>query len=70
MPPIPDGHTIFVLATTALALYLFTRDRLPLEASSLAILVILILSFQLFPYESHGEVVGTEHFLLGFATRR
>ena len=66
MPPLPDGHTIFVLATTALALYLFTRDRLPLEASSLAILVILILSFQLFPYESHGEVVGTEHFLLGF----
>jgi len=66
VPPIPDGHTIFVLATTALALYLFTRDRLPLEASSLAILVILILSFQLFPYESHGEVVGTEHFLLGF----
>ena len=66
MPPLPDGHTIFVLAITALALFLFTRDRLPLEASSLAILVILILSFQLFPYESHGEVVGTEHFLLGF----
>ena len=66
MPPIPDGHTIFVLATTALALYLFTRDRLPLEASSLAILVILILSFQFFPYESHGEAIGTEHFLLGF----
>ena len=66
MPPLPDGHTIFVLGLTALALYLFTRDRLPLEASSLAILVILILSFQLFPYESHGEVVGTEHFLLGF----
>ena len=66
MPPIPDGHTIFVLATTALALFLFTRDRLPLEASSLAILVILILSFQFFPYESHGEVIGTEHFLLGF----
>ena len=66
MPPLPDGHTIFVLATTALALYLFTRDRLPLEASSMAILVILILSFQFFPYESHGEVIGTEHFLLGF----
>ena len=66
MPPLPDGHTIFVLALTALALYLFTRDRLPLEASSLAILVILILSFQIFPYEAHGEVVGNEHFLLGF----
>ncbi|MDE0001612.1 MAG: SLC13 family permease [Rhodospirillaceae bacterium] len=66
MPPLPDGHTIFVLATTALALFLFTRDRLPLEASSLAILVILILSFQFFPYESHGEAIGTEHFLLGF----
>ena len=66
MPPLPDGHTLFVLAVTALALFLFTRDRLPLEASSLAILVILILSFQFFPYESHGEAIGTEHFLLGF----
>lgn len=66
MPPLPDGHTLFVLAITALALYLFTRDRLPLEASSLAILVILILSFQIFPYETHGEAIGTEHFLLGF----
>ena len=66
MPPVPDGHTIFVLALTALALYLFTRDRLPLEASSLAILVILILGFQFFPYEVHGEFLGTESFLLGF----
>ena len=66
MPPVPDGHTIFVLALTALALYLFTRDRLPLEASSLAILCILILGFQFFPYEVHGEFLGTESFLLGF----
>ncbi len=55
-----------MLGLTALALYLFTRDRLPLEASSLAILVILVLSFQLFPYQADGETLGTEIFLLGF----
>ena len=66
MPPVPDSHTIFVLALTAFALYLFTRDRLPLEASALAILVILILGFHLYPYEVDGEAIRTEAFLTGF----
>ena len=66
MPPVPDSHTIFVLALTAFALYLFTRDRLPLEASALAILVILILSFQLYPYEVDGGFLETSAFLTGF----
>ena len=66
MPPVPESHTIFVLGLTAFALYLFTRDRLPLEASALAILVILILSFHLFPYEVNGEALRTEAFLTGF----
>ena len=66
MPAVPDSHTIFVLALTAFALYLFTRDRLPLEASGLAILVILILSFHLYPYEVDGEAIRTEAFLTGF----
>ena len=66
MPPVPDSHTIFVLALTAFALFLFTRDRLPLEASALAILVILILSFQLYPYEVDGGFLETSAFLTGF----
>lgn len=66
MPDLPDSHGIFVLLLTGFALYLFTRDRLPLEASGLAILVILILSFQLFPYESGGQPLSTTRFLTGF----
>ena len=46
---------------------LFTRDNIPLESSSLAILVILIAGFQLVPYEKAGEVVlGPIDFFAGF----
>ena len=66
MPSLPDPHAIFVLLLTPLALYLFTRDRLPLEASALAILVILVLSFQLFPYYVNGGRLSSTAFLAGF----
>ncbi len=66
MPILPDPHGVFVLLLTPLALYLFTRDRLPLEASGLAILVILVVSFQLFPYEANGERLEPTSFLAGF----
>jgi di/tricarboxylate transporter len=48
------------------ALYLFTRDRLPLESSSLAVIIALIAGFQLFPYEVDGVPVDPAQFLLGF----
>ena len=66
MPALPDPHGVFVLLLTPLALYLFTRDKLPLEASGLIIIVILVLSFQLFPYEVNGERLAPTSFLAGF----
>jgi len=66
VPNLPDNHGIFVLLLTGFTLYLFTRDRLPLEASGLAILVILITSFQLYPYEADGGVLAPTIFLAGF----
>ena len=48
------------------ALFLFTRDRLPLESSSLAVIIVLIAGFQLFPYEVDGVPVDPAQFLLGF----
>lgn len=66
MPAPPDPHGVFVLLLTPLALYLFTRDKLPLEASGLIIIVILVLSFQLFPYEVNGERLAPTSFLAGF----
>lgn len=68
MQPItPDAHGIAVLLLTIVALFLFTRDRIPLESSSLAILVILVAGFALFPYVKDGEVaVGPRDFFAGF----
>ena len=68
MQPItPDVHGIAVLALTVVALYLFTRDNIPLESSSLTILILLTAGFQLFPYVKDGEVaVGPLDFFAGF----
>jgi di/tricarboxylate transporter len=37
---------------TGVALFLFTRDRVPLEGTALAVLTLLVLGFYLFPYGS------------------
>jgi di/tricarboxylate transporter len=67
MQPIaPDAHGVAVLLLIAVALFLFTRDRLPLETSSLAILIILVVGFQLFPYEIDGAPLGPAQFFSGF----
>ena len=44
-PITPDVHGVAVLLLTVVALYLFTRDTIPLESSSLAILIILTAGF-------------------------
>ena len=62
----PDAHGIAVLVLTVLALFLFTRDRIPLESSSLAILIILVVGFELFPYVRDGESLGPAAFFAGF----
>ena len=62
----PDIHGIAVLLLTVVALFLFTRDWLPLETSSLAILIILTAGFQLFPYETGGAPLGPVQFFAGF----
>jgi len=59
----PDGHAIAVLLTTVLALYLFTREKIPLELSSLGLIVVLSVGFSLFPYPG----VAPTDFFLGFA---
>ena len=69
MPPIPDFHTLFVLLVTIFALYLFTRDRLPLEASGLAILTLLVVVFELIPYGPAGDELSSERLLSGFSNQ-
>jgi di/tricarboxylate transporter len=66
VPALPDPHTIFVLLLTGVALYLFTRDQLPLEASGLTILIVLMVTFQLFPYDGASGTIRPQTFLAGF----
>ena len=62
-----DAHGVAVLLLTVIALFLFTRDRIPLESSSLTILILLVGGFALFPYERDGvTVLSAEHFFRGF----
>lgn len=62
----PDSHGIAVLLLIVVALFLFTRQRLPLESSGLAVLVALVVGFELFPYEVDGAALGAADFLSGF----
>lgn len=67
MQPITaDAHGVAVLLLTAVALFLFTRDRLPLETSSLAVLIALLAGFQFFPYERDGVALHAVDFFAGF----
>ena len=67
MPLFP--HTLFVLLVTVFALYLFTRDRLPLEASGLAILTLLVVVFEIAPYGPPGGELSSERLLSGFSNQ-
>lgn len=65
-----NPHSAAVLLLTVLALILFTRDKIPLETSSLFVLAILAAGFELFPYtysgEREGETLHAIDFFSGF----
>ncbi len=62
----PDSHGLAVLLLTAAALFLFTRDRIPLETSSRVVLIALVVGFQLFPYSSGEVTIRAPDFFAGF----
>jgi di/tricarboxylate transporter len=67
MPPPPDPHGIAVMILAVIALFMFSRDRFPMETSALVVLGILILGFEFFPYVSPtGQTLTTASFLAGF----
>lgn len=62
-----DPHAIWSLALTVVALVLFTRDRIPLETSSLVVIVILAVSFSVVPYQNDaGQTLDPISFFSGF----
>ncbi len=62
----PSGHALAVMVLTAVALFLFTRERIPLETSSLAVLALLAAGFELFPMPAGGPQLHAEDFFHGF----
>jgi di/tricarboxylate transporter len=66
MPPLPDQHALAVLVLTVVALFLFTRERIPLETSSLVVLVLLTIGFEWFPYQGASGPLHTVDFFSGF----
>ena len=62
-----NPHAIAVMMLIAVALVLFTRDNIPLETTSLVVVVMLAAGFQLFPYiQPNGQELEPSDFLLGF----
>ena len=59
----PNAHAIATMLLTVLALWLFTRDRIPLELSSLGLIALLATGFSLFPFAD----IEPTNFFRGFA---
>jgi di/tricarboxylate transporter len=66
LPLPPNPHTIFVLVLIVIALFLFSREKIPLESSSLFVLVALSVGFELFPYHTGDTVLHAVDFFSGF----
>jgi di/tricarboxylate transporter len=63
---LPNSHALAVMLLIIAALVLFSRERIPLQTTSLLVIVALTVGFTLFPYEADGEVVQASDFFLGF----
>lgn len=55
-----------MLLITTIALYLFRRDDIPLETSSLSVLVVLCLVFTVFPFNIDGKHLEPSSLFFGF----
>jgi di/tricarboxylate transporter len=65
-PQVPNMHALVMLLMTGVALFLFSREKIHLESSSLAILVMVVVGFQLFPFEGARGTVEPMTFFYGF----
>lgn len=65
-PQVPNMHALAMLLMTGLALFLFSREKIYLESSSLAILVMVVVGFHLFPFEGARGTIEPMTFFYGF----
>jgi di/tricarboxylate transporter len=65
--PMPEPHAIAVMLFTLVALYLFSRDSIPMETSSLLVVAALAIGFSVFPYRvPEGGELDPIRFFAGF----
>lgn len=62
----PEPHAIAVMALTVIALYLFSRESIAIETSSLLIVAILAIGFSIAPYRAGSEALDPVQFFAGF----
>ncbi|WP_154224621.1 SLC13 family permease [Marinicella rhabdoformis] len=61
-------HAFAVMILTVVALFMFAREQIPLQTSSLFVLVALIAVFHLFPFiQEDGSLLEAKIFFQGFA---
>ncbi|RPH98516.1 MAG: SLC13 family permease, partial [Lysobacterales bacterium] len=63
---LPNSHALAVMVLIIAALVLFSRERIPLQTTSLLVIVALTVGFTLFPFEAEGETLHASDFFLGF----
>ena len=61
-----NSHAIAVVLLTIVAFILFTKEKFPIETSSLIILVALTVGFTLFPFVQNSETLHPIEFFSGF----
>ncbi len=66
LPDLPNDHAIAVLMLMVVALYLFARDDLPLEITSMGLVAVLAVGFTLYPFLIDGEPMSAARFFEGF----
>ena len=62
----PSPHAFFAIALAVLMIVLCTREKLPLEATSLLIFILVLVWFEIFPIELDGVRVRARDFFAGF----
>ena len=66
MPAPPSAHAIFAIVLALVAIFLYTREKLPLESSSFFILGVILVWFELYPIAPEGSRIRAGDFLAGF----
>ena len=66
---LPNTHALAVMILIIGALVLFTRETIPLQTTSLVVLVAITVGFTLFPFEADGKVLHASDFFLGFGNK-